>query len=244
MDSSDTAELVKYAANAFLATKIAFINEMARLCECTGADIRQLAPAIGADPRIGPDFLTPGPGFGGSCFPKDLRALAQTGSALGCPVELAEAVIRSNERHKQAMVRKIRTAVGGSFAGKRIAVLGLSFKANTSDVRESPALSILPPLTSEGAILSAYDPAVSSLEGLRVSSAPSAEAALEGADACLILTEWSEFRLIPWWRLAEGMRRRLVIDLRNVCDDREMATAGIDVVRLGDGSRSAIPVAA
>ena len=139
----ETAELIKYAANAFLATKITFINELARLCEAAGADIEELAVGVGLDARIGPNFLTTGPGFGGSCFPKDLLALIKSANDFGSPVEIVETVIRANDRHKQLMVENIRTALGGNLAGRQLGVLGLAFKANTDDMRNAPALTIV-----------------------------------------------------------------------------------------------------
>ncbi len=155
--ATETSELIKYAANAFLATKVTFINELSRLCEAAGGDITELATGVGLDERIGPQFLTPGPGFGGSCFPKDLVALIKTANDFGSPVEIVETVIRANDRHKQMMVRKIRNELGG-VAGRRIGVLGLAFKANTDDMRNAPALTIVGQLIAEGAEVQAYDP--------------------------------------------------------------------------------------
>ncbi len=188
----ETAELIKYAANAFLATKVTFINELSRLCEVAGADVQELALGVGLDNRIGPKFFTAGPGFGGSCFPKDLRALVKTANDFGSPVEIVETVIRANERHKQLMVAKIRTALGGNLAGMRIGVLGLAFKADTDDMRDAPALTILPQLIAEGAEVRAFDPAASAqaralLPDLEL--ADSVEAAVRHADAALVLTE-------------------------------------------------------
>lgn len=232
----ETAELIKYAANAFLATKVTFINELARLCEATGADIEELAVGIGLDGRIGPKFLTAGPGFGGSCFPKDLMALIKSANDFGSPVEVVETAIRANDRHKQLMVRKIRTALGGSVAGRRIGVLGLAFKANTDDMRNSPALTIVGQLLAEGAEVRAYDPAASEqakqlLPDLRI--AGSVEEVAEGVDGIVILTEWDEFRSIAWGRLAATMRRPLLVDLRNICDPKDMVRQGLEYVALG-----------
>src|SRR5688572_3668187 len=191
--SVETAELVKYAANAFLATKVTFINEIARLCELAGADIKELALGVGLDNRIGPKFFAAGPGFGGSCFPKDLRALVKTARDFGSPVEIVETVIRANDFHKQLMVRKIRSALGGSLQDRRIGILGLAFKADTDDMRDAPALTIVPQLLAEGAEVTAYDPAAAIqarelLPDLRLAGTV-AEAA-RGADAVLVLTEW------------------------------------------------------
>jgi UDPglucose 6-dehydrogenase len=232
----ETAELIKYAANAFLATKVTFINELARLCEAAGADVRELALGIGLDPRIGDKFLAPGPGFGGSCFPKDLRALVKTANDFGSPLEIVEAAIRANDRHKQLMVEKIRGALGGSVRGLAIAVLGLAFKANTDDMRDAPALTIVPQLMAEGAEVRAFDPvaarqAAEFLPGVPL--AETVEAAVAGAHAVLVLTEWTAFRALNWRRLLPTMRRPLVIDLRNIYDPAEMARLGVSYVPLG-----------
>jgi UDPglucose 6-dehydrogenase len=232
----ETAELIKYAANAILATKVTFINELARLCEAVGADIKELALGVGLDHRIGTDFFSAGPGFGGSCFPKDLRALAKTANDFNSPVEIVETVIRANDRHKQLMVRKIRSAIGGNLEGRRIGVLGLAFKANTDDMRESPALTILPQLMAEGADVRAFDPAAAEqCKQLlpRLLLADSIEEAVAGADAALILTEWNAFRAISWRKLILGMRRPLVIDLRNLYDAGDLAKRGVEYVPLG-----------
>jgi UDPglucose 6-dehydrogenase len=232
----ETAELIKYAANAFLATKVTFINELARLCEQVGADITELALGVGLDNRIGPKFFSAGPGFGGSCFPKDLRALIKTANDFGSPVEIVETVIRANDRHKQLMVRKIRNALGGSLQGQRIGVLGLAFKADTDDMRDAPALTIVPQLIAEGAELTAYDPAAAAQAREFLPDLPLvgtvAEAA-RGADAILVLTEWSSFRSVPWRRLAPAMRRPLMIDLRNIYEPADMVRQGFEYVSLG-----------
>ncbi len=232
----ETAELIKYAANAFLATKVTFINELARLCEAAGADIEELAVGVGLDDRIGPKFLTAGPGFGGSCFPKDLVALIKTANDFGSPVEIVETVIRANDRHKQLMVRKIRTALGGSVAGCRIGVLGLAFKANTDDMRNAPALTIVAQLLTEGATVQAYDPAAAEqakelLPDLLLTE--SIEETASGADCVVILTEWSIFRSIAWHKLAPTMRRPLLIDLRNICEPRDIIRQGMEYVAIG-----------
>jgi UDPglucose 6-dehydrogenase len=232
----ETAELIKYAANAFLATKVTFINELSRLCELAGADIHELALGVGLDNRIGSKFFTAGPGFGGSCFPKDLRALVKTANDFGSPVEIVETVIRANERHKQLMVRKIRAALGGSVAGKRIGILGLAFKANTDDMRDAPALTIVPQLLAEGADVIAYDPEAFTQARLmlpELTLAPDAASVVGGADAVVILTEWSAFRALPWRKLASTMRRPLIIDLRNIYDPQDIVRQGMDYVPLG-----------
>ena len=234
--SVETAELIKYAANAFLATKVTFINELARLCELTGADIKELSLGVGLDNRIGPQFFTAGPGFGGSCFPKDLRALVKTANDFGSPVEIVETVIRANDRHKQLMVRKIRSAMGGSVAGRRIGILGLAFKANTDDMRDAPSLTIVPQLIAEGAEVRAYDPAAGHQARTLLPQLALTETIpdlLRGTDAVVVLTEWSAFRAIPWKKLAPTMRRPLLIDLRNLYEAQDMVRQGLDYVPLG-----------
>lgn len=240
----ETAELIKYAANAFLATKVAFVNELARLCEASGADVKELALGVGLDRRIGTHFLTAGPGFGGSCFPKDLHALMKTANDYSSPVEIVETVIRANERHKQLMVRKIRSALGGSLEGRRLAVLGLAFKANTDDMRNAPSLTILPPLIADGARIRAYDPIAASQARIMlpdISLADSIEVTVAGADAAIILTEWSRFRSIDWHSLLPTMRRPLIIDLRNIYGPEEMKELGVEYLPLGRRPRK-IPI--
>ena len=232
----ETAELIKYAANAFLATKVTFINELARLCEATGANIEELAVGVGLDTRIGQSFLSAGPGFGGSCFPKDLRALVKTASDFGSPVEIVETVLRVNDRHKDLMVEKIRSALGGDLRGRTLGVLGLAFKANTDDMRDAPSLTILPKLTAAGAVVKAYDPqasanAVPLLPGVTI--VDWAEDALVDADAALVLTEWDEFRSLNWRRLAATMRAPVLIDLRNIFEPEDIAEQGLRYVSLG-----------
>jgi UDPglucose 6-dehydrogenase len=232
----ETAELIKYAANAFLATKVTFINELANLCELAGADVKELALGLGLDKRIGGKFFAPGPGFGGSCFPKDLKALVKTANGFGSPIEIVETVIRVNERHKLRMVDKIRNVLGGDLRGKRIGVLGLAFKANTDDMRDAPALTILPQLVREGATVKAYDPVAAGQAKLRlpeIELADTVEAAVRGADAAVILTEWSEFRSLQWQKLVPTMRRPVLIDLRNVYEAQDILSQGMDYVPLG-----------
>jgi UDPglucose 6-dehydrogenase len=234
--TAETAELIKYAANAFLATKVTFINELARLCEAAGADIKELALGVGLDNRIGNKHFAPGPGFGGSCLPKDLRALVKTAKDFGSPLEIIETVIHANDRHKQLMVQKIRSAVGDSVAGLRIGVLGLAFKADTDDMRDAPALTILPQLIADGAEIAAYDPAAGRqakalLPELKL--VETIEAAVSGADAVVILTEWASFRSIAWQDLVGTMRRPLLIDLRNIYDAQDIVRQGLEYVALG-----------
>lgn len=226
----DTAEMVKYASNAFLATKIAFINEIADLCEALGGDVQDVARGIGLDSRIGHQFLQPGPGFGGSCFPKDCRALVHAAEEVRAPLSIVAAVLDANERRKQAMARRIIAACGGQVAGKTIAVLGLTFKQNTDDLRDSPSLTIVPALLAAGATVRAFDP-----EGMDESrkSMPDLDYGLDaydvmdGADALVLLTEWREFRHLDLMRVAGLLRRPVVVDLRNLYHPQEMAAAGL-----------------
>ena len=234
--SRRTAELIKYAANAFLATKITFINEMADLCEATGADIKDVSRGIGLDKRIGAKFLHAGPGYGGSCFPKDTLALIKTGHDAGAPVRIVETVAAVNDQRKRAMARKIITACGGTVRGKTIAVLGLTFKPNTDDMRDAPALSIIPALQDAGAKIRAYDPegmeqAAQTLDG--VAFADSAYACIEGADALAILTEWDAFRGLDLDRVRGLLATPVVIDLRNVYTPEDMRRRGFTYVGIG-----------
>jgi UDPglucose 6-dehydrogenase len=239
----ETAELIKYAANAFLATKITFINEIGRLCEKIGADVEELALGIGLDKRIGDKFLKTGPGYGGSCFPKDTLALIKTANDFSTPVEIVETVVRVNSRHKHFMVNKIRDAMGGSVRGKRVAVLGLAFKANTDDVRDSPALTIIPVLKREGAAVHAYDPialdnAMDELGSEGIHYHRSLREAVSGADAVVVITEWDEFRKLDWQSLRRLMKTPLIIDLRNIYTLPQANAMGIGYVSLG---RAAVP---
>jgi UDPglucose 6-dehydrogenase len=234
----ETAELIKYAANAFLATKITFINEMARLCEKLGADVEELALGIGLDKRIGDRFLKVGPGYGGSCFPKDTRALIKTARDFQSPVEIVETVVRVNDNRKGDMIDKIRAAMGGNVKGRKIAVLGLAFKANTDDVRDSPAVEIVRALQQAGALISAYDPAAVEnakefLGGSTIMFCKSAEEAIKDAEAAVIVTEWDEFRELDWPSLRKTMAHPLMIDLRNVFPLSQAIALGVDYVSLG-----------
>jgi len=232
----ETAELIKYAANAFLATKITFINEMADLCEKLGADVHDVARGIGLDGRIGRKFLHAGPGYGGSCFPKDTLALVRTAEQAGAPTRIVESVIAVNDARKKQMAAKIVEHCGGSVAGKTIAVLGLTFKPNTDDMRDAPSLDILPALIEAGATVRAYDPecldeAKKLLDG--VAWCEGAYEALEGADALVIITEWNAFRALDLTRVKELMKAPVMVDLRNIYDPREMAAAGFDYTGIG-----------
>jgi UDPglucose 6-dehydrogenase len=225
----ETAEMIKYAANAFLATKITFINEVADLCEAVGADVQDVARGIGLDGRIGRKFLHAGPGFGGSCFPKDCEALVRTAEEIGSPLTMVERVLEINNARKRGMADRITAACGGSVTGKTIAVLGLTFKPNTDDMRESPSLSILPPLAEAGATIRAFDP-----EGMdeakkllpHLDYCGDAYEAIEGADALVLLTEWNEFRGLDLARVRSLLRAPVVIDLRNIYQPDEMTAAG------------------
>ncbi|MGN7125737.1 UDP-glucose dehydrogenase family protein [Methylorubrum thiocyanatum] len=214
-----TAELTKYAANAFLATKITFINEIADLCEQVGANVQEVARGIGLDNRIGAKFLHAGPGYGGSCFPKDTLALVKTAQDYGTPVRIVETVVAVNDQRKRAMARKVIAACGGSVRGKRVALLGLTFKPNTDDMRDAPSLSIIAGLQDAGARIVAYDPegmeqARPLLQG--VDYAEDAYACAEGADALVIVTEWNAFRALDLARLKATMAAPVLVDLRNV----------------------------
>ncbi len=239
----ESSELIKYASNAFLATKISFINEIANLCEKVGADVQDVARGMGLDKRIGNKFLHAGPGYGGSCFPKDTVALLQTAMDFEVPLEIVDAVVEANDRRKAAMVEKIVDACGGSVKAKRIAVLGLTFKPNTDDMRESPSLVIVPGLIAAGATVAAYDP-----EGMDEARTlmPGAEykedayATMEGADALVIITEWNQFRALDLARAARLMKTPLLVDLRNIYGRGEPEHHGFTYVGVGRGTREAV----
>ncbi len=241
----ETSELIKYAANAFLATKITFINEIADLCERVGANVHDVARGIGLDGRIGRKFLHAGPGFGGSCFPKDTRALVQTARQSGAPMRIVETVVEVNEARKRQMAERVVEACGGNVSGKTIAVLGLTFKPNTDDMRESPSLVVLPALIGAGARVQAFDP-----EGMgeaaklmpHVNYCDSAYDAMTDADAVLILTEWNEFRALDLARMRQILRQPVIVDLRNIYVPQDMAAAGFAYTSIGrpaDTARSA-----
>ena len=227
----ESAEMIKYAANAFLATKITFINEIAALCERAGADVKEVSKGMGLDKRIGPTFLHAGPGFGGSCFPKDTRALARIGQEHGLPLQITEAVIKINDEVKRRMVEKITELCGGSVNGLTVAVLGVTFKPETDDMREAPALTIVPALVGGGATVRVADP-----QGRRegeallpgVSWCDDAYAAAEGADLMVLLTEWNEFRALDLSDIAGRMRTPRLADLRNVYSAEAAQAAGFE----------------
>ena len=231
-----TAEMIKYASNTFLAIKVSFINEVANLCERVGADVQVVAKAMGLDHRIGSKFLHPGPGYGGSCFPKDVAALVQTGQQAECPIQIAEATMRANMTQRIRMFEKIKTALGGPLQGKRVGLLGLSFKPNTNDLRDAPSLDIVSRLQKEGAEIQAYDPAAMEeasilLPGIRLCG-NSYEAA-EGADALVLMTEWNQFRNLDMDRIKAALRAPIFVDLRNVYEPARMAALGFQYTSVG-----------
>ena len=235
----ETAELTKYAANSFLAMKVTFINEMADLCEKVGADVHDVARGIGLDGRIGRKFLHPGPGYGGSCFPKDTLALARIAQDWGAPSRLVETTVAVNDARKAGMAARVVAACGGSVRGKTLAVLGLTFKPETDDMRDAPSLPIVHRLVEEGAVIRAFDP-----EGMEPARAMLPDQvvfcrdtndALEGSDAMVLVTEWNEFRAIAPDRLAAVLRDKIVVDLRNVFDPVAMQQAGLSYFAIGRG---------
>ena len=232
----DSAELAKYAANAFLAMKISFINEIADLCEQAGADVQEIATAIGADGRIGAKFLHPGPGYGGSCFPKDVAALIRTAREFNAPLSLIEQVEKVNKERKLAMAGRIQKAMGGSVDGKTIAVLGVTFKPNTDDMREAPSLAVVPMLQERGAMVRAYDPqGIANAQDLLpgVAWCDGALSAVEDADATVVLTEWNEFRALDLDLLRRSMRGNVLVDLRNIYSSDLAEGAGLAYSSVG-----------
>ena len=231
-----SSEIIKYATNAFLATKITFINEIADLCERASADVQQVARGIGLDGRIGPKFLNSGPGYGGSCFPKDISALIKTGNDFEAPLRIAETVSLVNEERKRAMGRKVIKACGGSVKNRTIALLGLAFKPNTDDMREAPSIAIIQVLKDAGANVRAYDPkAMENAQSLidDIKYASSVEACLDGADAMVLVTEWDMFRALDISEIKRRLKQPIVVDLRNVYRPDEMEAAGVTYVSIG-----------
>ena len=232
----ETAELVKYATNAFLATKITFINEIADLCERVGADVHDVARGIGLDGRIGRKFLHPGPGYGGSCFPKDTLALVRTAQEHGAEMRIVDSVVSVNAARKKKMADRVVEVCGGDVKGKTIAVLGTTFKPNTDDMRESPSLDIIPALQAKGAVVKAYDPA-GMAEAKKLLSGvewcTDSYTALKGADAVVLVTEWNEFRSLDLERMKSLMKRPIMVDLRNVYDPGTMIEAGFTYKSIG-----------
>ncbi|HEX7752795.1 MAG TPA: UDP-glucose/GDP-mannose dehydrogenase family protein, partial [Novosphingobium sp.] len=234
--SLETSELIKYATNSFLATKITFINEMADLCEKVGADVQDIARGIGLDNRIGAKFLHAGPGYGGSCFPKDTLALLKTAEDHDSPVRIVEAVAKVNDTRKRAMGRKVIDALDGDPRGKRVALLGLTFKPNTDDMRDAPSIAIAQALADAGVEVAAYDPEGMDLAAPlmpQVAMKPDAYAAIEGADAVVIVTEWDAFRALDLARIKQIAKAPVMVDLRNVYDPAEMRAAGFTYVSVG-----------
>jgi UDPglucose 6-dehydrogenase len=236
--SRRTAELIKYAANAFLATKITFINEMADLCEAVGADVQDVSRGIGLDNRIGPKFLHAGPGYGGSCFPKDTLALLKTAEAFHTPLRIVQSVVEVNDARKRAMGRKVIKAIGDDARGKTVALLGLTFKPNTDDMRDAPSLSIVQALQDGGATVRAYDPegmeqARPLMEGVTLCDSP--YEAAQGADAAVLVTEWDALRALDLERLAATMAQPVFVDLRNVYPPEDVEAAGLQWHGIGRG---------
>ncbi|HEY9090961.1 UDP-glucose/GDP-mannose dehydrogenase family protein [Parasphingorhabdus sp.] len=231
-----TAELIKYAANAFLATKITFINEIADLCEKVGANVQEVSQGIGLDNRIGSKFLHAGPGYGGSCFPKDTLALIKTAQDNESPIRIVEAVVQVNDQRKRAMGRKVIQALGGDARGKKIALLGLTFKPNTDDMRDAPSIAIVQALVDAGATVSAYDP-----EGMEiaaeimpdVSMAKSSYDAAKDSDAVVIVTEWNAFRALDLDKLSSSMAGKVLVDLRNIYHPEDVAKSGLEYTSIG-----------
>ena len=242
----ESAELIKYASNAFLATKISFINEMSMLCEAVGADVHAVAKGMGLDNRIGRKFLHPGPGYGGSCFPKDTQALVRIAQEQGVSSRIVEAVIEVNAAQKARMIKKIRDALGGSEAGKTIAVLGLTFKPETDDMRDAPALSILPALVEKGAVVRAHDPH-GTVEARKVlpdsiTYCSSVYETFEQADAVVLLTEWNAYRGLDLEDVLARMKGRVFCDLRNVYEPEQMTAMGFDYVCVGRTALALSPI--
>ncbi len=235
----ETAELVKYASNAFLATKITFINEIADLCERVGADVQEVAQGIGLDRRIGPKFLHAGPGYGGSCFPKDTMALLETARAAGAPLSIVEAVVNANDARKRAMATRIVDALGGNAAGRTVGFLGVTFKPNTDDMRDAPALTIIPALQAAGAKVRAHDP-----EGMATAGAQLPDVlwcdgpyhVAEGSDVLVILTEWDAYRALDLERIKSLMRGATIVDLRNVYPPADVEATGLTYLGIGRGA--------
>lgn len=233
----ETSELIKYASNAFLAVKISYINQMADLCEALGANVHDVAKGMGLDGRIGSKFLHPGPGYGGSCFPKDTLALVKTAEDAGRPVSIVEDVVRYNAYRKISMTDRIVDAAGGDVKGKTIAILGLAFKPETDDMRDSPALDILPRLVAAGAIVKAYDPAATEqakpLLPDAVQYKDNAQDCLDGADVMAVITEWNEFRALTPAQIGSLMAGKAIVDLRNIYDPAAVMAAGFDYRNIG-----------
>jgi UDPglucose 6-dehydrogenase len=234
--SRRTSELIKYAANAFLAVKITFINEMADLCEKVGANVQDVSKGIGLDNRIGKKFLHAGPGYGGSCFPKDTLALTKTANDYGSPVRIVDTVVEVNDARKKAMAARVINAMGGDVKGKTIGVLGLAFKPNTDDMRDAPSLDIIPALQAAGARVKAYDPESMHEAGKMLTEVDFCDGpyhAIDGADAMVLITEWDQFRAMDFDRVKKLLKTPTVVDLRNVYQPSDMAKRGFNYVSVG-----------
>ena len=232
-----SAEMTKYAANGMLATRITFMNEIANLCDEVGANVDFVRKGIGSDSRIGPSFLFPGPGYGGSCFPKDVKALVQLAAERGVPLEVLKAVESANERQKLVLVEKIRSALGGTLRGRRIALWGLAFKAGTDDLREAPSLTLIDALLEEGVTICAHDPAAldhaRELLGNRIDYAETNYEALAGADALVVVTDWNEYRHPDFRRVKSTLRQPVIVDGRNLYDVEKMRELGVRYHSIG-----------
>jgi UDPglucose 6-dehydrogenase len=234
-----SAEMTKYAANAMLATRISFMNEVAALCERCGANVDNVRKGIGSDARIGPSFLFPGPGYGGSCFPKDVKALVRTARENGVRLSILESVEEANKRQKRRMFEKLQRVLDGSLAGSRVALWGLSFKPQTDDMREAPSLTLIDALLEAGATVVAHDPVA--LEearrrlGDRIQYADSSYAALEGADALAVVTDWNEYRHPDFGRIKSSLKRAIIVDGRNLYDPVKMGQLGFTYLSIGRG---------
>ena len=233
----ETAELIKYAANAFLAVKISYINQMADLCEKVGANVHDVAKGMGLDNRIGAKFLHPGPGYGGSCFPKDTLALVKTAESVDSPVSIVAEVVAYNKARKLEMAKRVISAFSGDVKGRRLSVLGLAFKPETDDMRESPAIELIKELMAEGAVLTAYDP-VAMDEARQIFTehiyyADSAEACLDGADGAIVVTEWNEFRALTPQLFSDLMTGNILVDLRNIYEPEQMKVVGLNYLSIG-----------
>ena len=233
----ETAELIKYAANAFLAVKISYINQMADLCEKVGANVHDVAKGMGLDNRIGAKFLHPGPGYGGSCFPKDTLALVKTAESVDSPVSIVAEVVAYNKARKLEMSKRVISAFSGDVKGRRLSVLGLAFKPETDDMRESPAIELIKELMAEGAVITAYDP-VAMDEARQIFTehihyADSAQACLDGADGAIVVTEWNEFRALTPQLFADLMTGNILVDLRNIYEPEQMKAVGLNYRSIG-----------
>ncbi|UAK23250.1 UDP-glucose dehydrogenase family protein [Sphingomonas nostoxanthinifaciens] len=240
--SRRTSELIKYAANAFLATKITFINEIASLCEAVGADVKDVSRGIGLDNRIGSKFLHAGPGYGGSCFPKDTLALLKTADDHDSPIHVVEAVVKANDSRKRAMGRKVLKAMGGDARGRTVAILGLTFKPNTDDMRDAPSIAIIQALQDAGAIVRAHDPEGVEQAKLMLKNVDYVDdpyEAVKGADALVIVTEWDEYRALDLKRITSLLNQPVLVDLRNIYPDAEVTRAGLTYYGVGRGQVAA-----